>query len=79
LVESVSVRDLRNNGGDVLSRVEHGESLVVTRDGRPVAELRPIPRRSATAAELISRRRRLPRVDPAALRADLDAMIDPGL
>jgi prevent-host-death family protein len=38
-MKSVSVRDLRNSGGDVLYRVEHGETVVVTRDGRPVAEL----------------------------------------
>ena len=78
-MESVSVRDLRNSGGEVLHRVEHGESLVVTRDGRPVAELRPLPRASASPAELIARRRHLPPVDPAALRADLDALIEPGL
>ena len=73
------MRELRNSGGDVLYRVEHGETLVVTKDGRPVAELRPLPRRSASPMELISRRRHIPPVDPAALRADLDALIDPGL
>lgn len=78
-VKSVSVRELRNSGGDVLYRVEHGETVVVTRDGRPVAELRPLPRPSAGPAELIARRRNLPTVDPAALRADLDALIEPGL
>jgi prevent-host-death family protein len=40
------VRDLRNNGGEVLRRVEHGERIVVTRDGTPVAELRPLPHAS---------------------------------
>lgn len=73
------MRDLRNSGGDVLSRVEHGASLIVTRDGRPIAELRPLPRASASPAELIARRRHLPHLDPAALRADLDALIDAGL
>lgn len=79
LMKSVSVRDLGNSGGDVLYRVEHGETVVVTRDGRPVAELRPLPRLSAGPAELIARRRHLPAIDPAALRADLDALIEPGL
>lgn len=78
-VKNVSVRDLRNSGGDVLYRVEHGETVVVTRDGRPVAELRPLPRPSAGPAELIARRRHLPALDPASLRADLDALIEPGL
>lgn len=73
------MRDLRNKGAEVLDRVERGERLVVTRDGRAVAELRPLPRRSAGPAELIERRKRLPRVDPDALRADIDAVIDPSL
>jgi prevent-host-death family protein len=78
-MDSVTVRDLRNKGGEVLDRVERGERLVVTRDGRAVAELRPLPRRSPGSAELIERRKRLPRVDPDALRADIDAVIDPSL
>ncbi|MDT5291362.1 MAG: hypothetical protein QOF88_6251 [Mycobacterium sp.] len=73
------MRELRNNGGDVLDRVERGESVIVTRDGRPVAELRPLPRRSPRAAELIARRKRLPRVDPESLRRDVDAVIDPSV
>lgn len=78
-MESVTVRDLRNNGGKVLRRVEHGERVVVTRDGTPVAELRPLPRPSLSAAELIRRRRRLPAVDPDELRRDIDDVIDPSL
>ena len=78
-MDSVTVRDLRNKGGEVLDRVERGERHVVTRDGRAVAELRPLPRRSAGPAELIERRKRLPRVDPDALRAGIDAVIDPSL
>ena len=78
-MDSVTVRDLRNKGGEVLDRVERGERVVVTRDGRAVAELRPLPRRSPGRAELIERRKRLPRVDPDALRADIDAVIDPSL
>ena len=78
-VESVSVRDLRNRGGEVLDRVERGERVIVTRDGRAVAELRPLPRRSAGPVELIERRKGLPRVDPDVLRRDIDTVIDPTL
>ncbi|MGO9654841.1 type II toxin-antitoxin system Phd/YefM family antitoxin, partial [Mycobacterium sp.] len=53
------MRDLRNRGGEVLDRVERGERVIVTRDGRAVAELRPLPRRSARAVELIERRKGL--------------------
>jgi len=38
----VSLEDLERNPGALLDRVEAGERLVVSRDGRPVAELRPI-------------------------------------
>jgi prevent-host-death family protein len=78
-MESVTVRELRNNGGEVLRRVERGERVVVTRDGTPVAELRPLPRASVSAAELIRRRKRLPVVDPADMRRDIDDLIDPSL
>lgn len=76
---SVSIRDLRNKGGEVLERVEHGELIVVTRDGRPVAELRPLPRRSPGPAELIARRRHLPAMDPESLRRDIDSVLDSSL
>ena len=79
VVESVSVRELRNHGGEVLDRVARGASLVVTRDGAEVAELRPRGRRTPASADLIARRRHLPRLDPGALRRDLDTVLDPGL
>ena len=78
-MESVTLRDLRNKGGEVLDRVERGERVIVTRDGRAVAELRPLPRRSARPVELIERRKGLPRVDPEVLRRDIDTVIDPTL
>ena len=73
------MRELRNNGGDVLDRVVRGESITVTRDGAPVADLLPRRRSSAPTSELIKRRRALPPVDPRALRDDIDAVIDPSL
>lgn len=78
-MSSVSVRDLRNNGGEVLDRVVRGEAIVVTRDGAPVAELAPLRRKSSPPAELVARRRALPPVDPAALRRDIDAVLDSSL
>lgn len=78
-MSSVTVRDLRNNGAEVLDRVVRGESFIVTRDGAPVAELAPLRRRSAPASELIARRRLLPAVDPAALKRDIDTVLDSAL
>ena len=75
----ISVRDLRNRGGAVLARVQHGETLTITSDGAPVAELRPLPRRSRSASELVARRKTLPQVDADALRADADSILDQSL
>ena len=76
---SVTVRELRNHGGEVLDRVARGESLVVTRDGAEVAEIIPLRRRARTTSELIAARRTLPKLDLRRLRADLDQIMDPGL
>lgn len=60
----------------MLDRVAAGEHLTVTRDGRPIAELRPFPRPRLRAEELLRRWSRLPRVDPEALRRDIDRVIE---
>ncbi len=73
------MRDLRNRGGEILSRVAGGETLTVTRDGDPVAELRPLPKRPLQAERLLERWRALPVVDPAKLRADIDELLDAAL
>jgi prevent-host-death family protein len=71
-----TVRDLRNHGGDVLDRVAAGERVVVTRDGRPVAELTALRAARLGRAALLERWRHLPRADAAALRRDLDDLLD---
>jgi prevent-host-death family protein len=75
----VAVRDLRNHGGEILNRVASGETVTVTRDGDPVAELRPLPKKPLQAERLLQRWRALPAVDPAKLRDDIDELLDPGL
>ena len=78
-MERVTIRNLRNHGGDVLARVEHGEVFMVTRDGRPVAELRPLTSAPLSAGTLLDRWQNLPPVDPADLRADIDFLTDSSL
>jgi prevent-host-death family protein len=75
-MSEVTVRDLRNHGGEVLDRVVRGEALTVTRDGKAVAELRPLQRRPVPAAVLLTRWRALPRLDAAQLKADIDRLLD---
>lgn len=75
----VNIRELRNHGGEVVDRVAAGEHLTVTRAGKPVAQLRPLGRPALKAEVLLERWRHLPHLDPAKLRADLDALVDPSL
>lgn len=78
-MKTVSMRDLRNHGGDVVDRVACGEPVTITRAGKPVAELRPIVGAVVPAEVLLDRWRRLPSVDPQALRADLESFLQPDL
>ncbi|HEX5594851.1 MAG TPA: type II toxin-antitoxin system prevent-host-death family antitoxin [Micromonosporaceae bacterium] len=50
---SISARDLSRRAASVLDRVEHGERLIVTRDGEPVAEIIPIDRSQRILARWI--------------------------
>jgi prevent-host-death family protein len=75
----VSIRELRNHGGDVVDRVAAGQRLTVTRSGKPVAELHPVGRPALTAEVLLERWRRLPHVASDRLREDLDELLDPSL
>jgi antitoxin (DNA-binding transcriptional repressor) of toxin-antitoxin stability system len=78
-MSEVSIRDLRNHGGDIVDRAAHGEQITITRSGRAVAELRALPSRTLSAAALVSRWSRLAPVDPVALRADIDELLDTSL
>jgi prevent-host-death family protein len=75
----VSIRELRNKGGEVVDRVAQGEEVTITRAGRPVAALRPVSAEGLRADVLLSRWRGLPVVDPARWRADVDDVLDASL
>jgi len=72
----VSLRELRDHGGDVVDRAAAGERFTVTRSGKPVAELRPVGRPASTAEVLLARWRRLPHLDRDRLCEDLDEHLD---
>jgi prevent-host-death family protein len=76
MAPSVTVRELRNDGGRVLRRVERGEAITVTRDGEPVAELCPLPRPALTPDALVRAWAPAPPIDLGTLRADLDTVVD---
>jgi prevent-host-death family protein len=75
----VTIRELRNHGGDVVDRAARGERITITRDGKSVAELRPAVRAPLRAETLLARWHRLPAVDPVAFRGDIDEVLDAGL
>jgi prevent-host-death family protein len=69
----VTIRELCNQGGEVVDRAARGERITITRSGRPVAELCPL-RAPFSADALLARWRRVPAVDPVALRVDIDGL-----
>jgi prevent-host-death family protein len=39
LMADVTIRELRNHGGEVVDRAKRGERLTITRAGQPVAQI----------------------------------------
>lgn len=75
---SITQRELRNDSAAILREVQAGQRIIVTRNGVPVAELRPIgPRRFVPRGAIAEAAQRAPRIDVDRFRADLDALIDP--
>jgi prevent-host-death family protein len=76
--KTITQQELRNELTAILCEVQAGDTLVVTRYGTPVAELRPpgrrhfVPRTSATEAARLA-----PRIDARRFRRDLDREVDP--
>ena len=74
----VSHRDLRNHGGEVIDLVIGGQDIVITRSGRPVAQIVPL-RGQGTARSVLARWRVIPGLNFDGLRTDLDSIVDPWL
>ena len=74
-MSQVASRELRNHTASVLERVQAGEGVTITVNGRPVAQLTGLDRsrRWVGRAELVARLRRA-QADPA-LRRDLDRLV----
>lgn len=73
----ITQRELRNDSGAILREVQAGQTITVTRNGVPVAELRAVPqRRFVFRAVIAEAARRAPRVDFDRLRTELDAVVD---
>ncbi len=82
MTKTIAQRELRNNNAKVIDAVTAGETFVVTRNGEPVAELRPLRagRRSFISREEVADLATAGvRIDRHRFRADLDQVIDQGL
>jgi prevent-host-death family protein len=80
----IGQRELRNDNAEIMRRVEAGESFIVTRNGKPVADLIPHQAdragRRRTLGELQAEFRRMTPVDSQRWhreRAESDAAFGP--
>jgi antitoxin (DNA-binding transcriptional repressor) of toxin-antitoxin stability system len=77
MAETITQRELRNDSGEIMRRLDLGETFIVTRNGTPVGELTPFRRlRFVTAEAAIAVFHDAPTIDAAKFRQDLDAVGD---
>jgi hypothetical protein len=53
MTREITQRELRNDSGDIMRGLDRGESYLVTRNGVPVGELRPVHRSRFVAADVV--------------------------
>lgn len=76
MAREITQRELRNESGEIMRRLDQGETFIVTRNGIPVGELTPLRRhRFVTAEAAVAMFRNAPAIDAARFRADLDAVV----
>lgn len=74
MAEFITQRKLRNSSGEIMRRLDQGESFIVTRNGVPVGELTPLRRhRFVAAATAVAIFKAAPAIDADRFRLDLDA------
>lgn len=73
------MRELRNYGGQILNRVEGGETMTITRDGSPVALLTPLPLPRLGAAALLESWKNIPLLNAESVRQDTEAILNMNL
>lgn len=79
MTRRLTQRELRNKSGEIMRALDEGEEFVVTRNGVPVGELRPVRRRKRKfmpKEELVALFEGAPHVDYEQFRADIDAYLD---
>lgn len=78
MARQISQRELRNQSGEIMRELDRGEEFVVTRNGVPVGELRPVGRRHfVSVAALQKAFEGAPEIDFKQFREDIDRYVDP--
>mgnify|MGYP001941659580 CR=1 FL=1 len=73
MTQSISQRELRNDSARILRAVDEGQSFVVTRHERPVAEVVPLHRARVVDLSIVERNfAGSPSLDSAAFMKDID-------
>jgi prevent-host-death family protein len=79
MTRKLSQRELRNQSGKIMRALDEGEDFIVTRNGVPVGELRPLEKRKPTfisREKLVALFEGAPHIDYERFRADIDAYVD---
>jgi len=77
MAREISQRELRNQSGEIMRELDRGEKFIVTRNGAPVGELRPIrPRQFVPTGTLQAALRGVGPIDPRRFREDIDRYVD---
>lgn len=73
MTREITQRELRNESGEIMRRLDRGETFVVTRNGTPVGQLSPLRRRRfVTADAAVAAFQGAPGINFRLLRRDLD-------
>lgn len=76
----ISQRELRNDSGEIMRRLDQGETFIVTRNGQPVGQLTPLRKtRFARREAIVEAFEGAPRIDFRELRNDLGDDLDDSL
>lgn len=76
-MKTITQRKLCNDFKIVLREVQAGETFLITRNGEPIAELRPFRRgRFVSRAVIAQAATRAPRINAGRFRGDIETIID---
>jgi len=77
MAKELTQRQLRNDSGEIMRALDAGESFVVTRNGVPVGELKPVQRHRFVARDVaLDAFARAAPLDAQRFRADLDRFVE---